>query len=413
VAPTHVSGLLSGVVIKIGIYGLMRVALLLGGAPAWWGWALLGLGMVSGILGVVWALAQHDLKRLLAFHSVENIGIILIGTGVGALGIAYAHPVVAVLGFAGALLHTVNHAVFKTLLFLGAGSVGRATGTRDIDRLGGLATWLPRTAGAFMIGSAAIVGLPPLNGFVSEWLVFRALLETGGARTNLHFAILAAVALALIGGLALACFTKVVGAVFLGVPRDPTIRPTSETPGLTAPVVVLAAQCVAIGVLPVLILPPAFRAAAELAGQVGLPFSDPSAQALTWGAVVLAAVVFVLGVTRAGLVRRKPSRDAATWGCGFQPITPRMQYTAASFAAPLLVVFRAVAGVRAEHTVGAFHTQPTDPILQRMIVPGWHSIRATAARLRALHHGRLSISLLYIVATLVVLLVYLVTTGGG
>jgi len=407
-APSHVSALMSGVVIKMGIYGLLRVVLLLGAPPAWWGWVVLGLGMSSGVLGVVWALAQHDLKRLLAFHSVENIGIILLGMGVGSLGLTYGRPVIAVLGFAGAILHTLNHAVFKSLLFLGAGSVSRAAGTRDIDRLGGLATALPRTAAAFMIGSAAIVGLPPLNGFVSEWLVFRALLETGTARTNLHFAILAAAALALIGGLALACFAKVVGAVFLGKPRDPAIQPIPETAGLTGPLTVLAAACFAIGVLPVLILPSAFRAGGQLAGQVGLLVGDPASTALTWGALALACSVLVLALGRAALVRRQPSHQADTWGCGYQPVTARMQYTAASFAAPLLVVFHAVAGVRTERTAGAFVTHPVDPILERMIIPGWHGIRTAAARLRSLYRGHLSLYLLYIIATLVVLLVYLV-----
>jgi len=166
-APAHVSALMSGVVIKMGIYGLLRALVLFGPPPPWWGWVVLVVGACSGVLGVVWALAQHDIKRLLAFHSVENVGIILLGIGAGALGLAYGHPVIAVLGFAGAALHTLNHALFKSLLFLGAGSVIHATGTRDIERLGGLAREMPTTAAAFLIGAAAIVGLPPLNGFVS------------------------------------------------------------------------------------------------------------------------------------------------------------------------------------------------------------------------------------------------------
>ena len=142
-APSHVSALLSGVMLKIGIYGLLRVLLLLGPAPAWWGWTVLLLGLASAVLGVLWALAQHDLKRLLAYHSVENIGIILLGLGLGALGITYRQPGLALLGFTGAILHTLNHALFKSLLFLGAGAVVRATGTREIDRLGGLARAMP------------------------------------------------------------------------------------------------------------------------------------------------------------------------------------------------------------------------------------------------------------------------------
>src|SRR6266498_4184020 len=161
-APAHVSALMSGVVIKMGIYGLLRTVVLFGPPPPWWGWVVLALGAASGVLGVVWALAQHDIKRLLAFHSVENVGIIMLGVGAGALGLAYGHPLIAVLGFAGAALHTLNHALFKSLLFLAAGSVIHATGTREIDRLGGLARAMPATTATFLIGSAATVGLPPI-----------------------------------------------------------------------------------------------------------------------------------------------------------------------------------------------------------------------------------------------------------
>src|SRR6266511_1794047 len=219
-APAHVSALMSGVVIKMGIYGLLRTVVLFGPPPPWWGWVVLVLGACSGVLGVVWALAQHDIKRLLAFHSVENIGIILLGIGAGALGMAYGHPLIAVLGFAGAALHTLNHALFKSLLFLGAGSVIHATGARDIDRFGGLARRMPTTAAAFLVGSAAIVGLPPLNGFVSEWVVFHALLRGASAGDAMRLAGLAVVVLAFIGALALACFVKVVGVLYLGTPRD-------------------------------------------------------------------------------------------------------------------------------------------------------------------------------------------------
>ncbi|HYT83571.1 MAG TPA: proton-conducting transporter membrane subunit, partial [Gemmatimonadales bacterium] len=257
-APAHVSALMSGVVIKMGIYGLLRTVVLFGPPPPWWGWVVLVLGACSGVLGVVWALAQHDIKRLLAFHSVENVGIILLGIGAGALGLAYGHPLIAVLGFAGAALHTLNHALFKSLLFLGAGSVIHATGGRDIDLFGGVARRMPTTAAAFLVGSAAIVGLPPLNGFVSEWVVFQALLRGGSARDAMQLAGLAAVALALIGALALACFVKVVGVLYLGTPRD-LVATTAREPasGMIRPVVGLAIACVAIGLLPIAVVPAA------------------------------------------------------------------------------------------------------------------------------------------------------------
>ena len=171
-APSHVSALMSGVTIKMGIYGLVRVLTFLGPPPLWWGWLLVSIGLSSGILGVLFALAQHDLKRLLAYHSVENIGIIALGLGVGLLGIREGSPALVVLGFGGGLLHVANHAVFKSLLFLGAGAVLHGTGTREIDQLGGLLKRMPWTAFTFLIGAVAISGLPPLNGFVSEFLIY-------------------------------------------------------------------------------------------------------------------------------------------------------------------------------------------------------------------------------------------------
>ena len=175
---------MSGVMIKTGIYGLLRMLTLLGPPPAWWGWTFLAIGVVSGILGVLYALAQHDLKRLLAYHSVENIGIIALGLGVGVLGISYGNPTMAALGFTGGLLHVVNHAVFKSLLFLGAGSVLHATGTGELDRLGGLLKRMPVTGATFLIGAAAISGLPPLNGFVSEFLIYLGAIAGIGSQAH-------------------------------------------------------------------------------------------------------------------------------------------------------------------------------------------------------------------------------------
>src|SRR6266487_4349854 len=349
-APSHVSGLMSGVVIKMGIYGLLRVVSLLGAPPAWWGWLVLIVGVLSGVLGVVWGLAQHDLKRLLAYHSVENIGIILLGLGVGALGTSYHLPVVAVLGFAGAILHTLNHALFKSLLFLGAGAVYRATGTRAIDRLGGLARRMPLTWAAFLVGSVAIVGLPPLNGFVSEWVVYQALLRGISASDAVQFAGLAIVVLALIGALALACFVKVVGVMYLGTPRHVlAINPHEAAPGMIRPVAGLAAACVVIGLVPIGVVPPALRVGSLVAGLpagtadvIGTTAAG-SATVFTVGLALSLAVAWGLYVS---LSRRGGGRPihAETWGCGYPTPTPRMAYTASSFAAPLLDVFRSFAG---------------------------------------------------------------------
>src|ERR1700720_1821745 len=346
-APAHVSAVMSGVVIKMGIYGLLRVVVLLGAPPAWWGWLVVALGAASGILGVLWALAQHDLKRLLAFHSVENIGIILLGIGAGSLGIAYGHPAMAVLGFAGAALPPLNHALFKSLLFFGAGAVVQATGTRDVERLGGLARRMPGTAAAFLVGAAAIVGLPPLNGFVSEWLVYRSLLPgvaTAGDAARL--AVLAVPALALIGALALACFVKVVGIVFLGHGRDDAaLAGAREAPaGLLGPAFALAAACVVIGLVPALVLAPALQVGAlvghRAAGVAALDLGGLAAAGpMTVFALALAAALMIAWLARLLLVRG-PRAAAPTWGCGYPAPTPRMQYTASSFAArPPLIGF--------------------------------------------------------------------------
>jgi formate hydrogenlyase subunit 3/multisubunit Na+/H+ antiporter MnhD subunit len=412
-APTHVSAVLSGVVIKTGIYGLLRVVTLLGAVPTWWGWLMLVLGGVSGILGVLWALAQHDLKRLLAYHSVENIGIILMGIGVGSLGAAYGHPAVAVIGYAGAILHTVNHALFKSLLFLGAGAVYRATGTRDMEQLGGLARRLPFTWVSFLIGATAIIGLPPLNGFVSEWLVYQGLFRAGQASEALRLASLGVSVLALIGALALACFAKVAGVVFLGAPRTPGAEALPESDrGLRAPMLSLAAACVALGVFAPLGMRPAIRAAVFVSGVSAMAdagVAEVTASG-TWIGGIAAFLFATIGVgwlVRRAVLRRRAVRFDETWACGYVEPTARMQYTASSFAAPLLSAFGRASGTVAHRTADSFATHPLDLVLDRVAMPAWAAIQRAGSRLRPLQRGRLSAYLIYVMAALVVLLVYL------
>jgi len=418
-APSHVSAVMSGVVIKTGIYGLLRVATLLGAPPAWWGWTVLILGVASAVLGVLWALAQHDLKRLLAYHSVENIGIILMGLGVGALGVAYAVPGLAVLGLAGAVLHTLNHALFKSLLFLGAGNVLRATGTRDLERLGGLVRGMPVTWTLFLVGSAAIVGLPPLNGFVSEWLVFQALFQAGFSRTPAELSVFGAAALALVGGLALACFAKVCGVVFLGQPRTEVARAAREvTRGYLVPAAALAAACVAIGLWPWLVLGPSVKVAALITGvprETALELARPAIVAGRWIAVLAALGVVVSALLwwlRAFALRRTSVAAAATWACGYARPTARMQYSASSFAAPILGVFGGISGVTAVRQPSSFETRAANLVLERALVPLWRVLRAASVRLRPIQHGRLQLYLLYLVATVSLLLIYLAVRGS-
>jgi len=419
-APSHVSALMSGVVIKMGIYGLLRVVSLLGAPPAWWGWLVLILGLLSGVLGVLWALAQHDLKRLLAYHSVENIGIILLGLGLGVLGAAYHLPVVAVLGFAGAILHTLNHALFKSLLFLGAGAVHRATGTRAIERLGGLARRMPLTWIAFLVGSVAIVGLPPLNGFVSEWVVYQALLRSGAAEAPIRLAILGVAGLALIGALALACFAKVGGVVFLGTPRSAETGPGREVGvGMLGPMFALALACGVIGVAPVLVVRPALAAGALVAGLPSDGIGTAGAEvlrAMTWIAYLSVALLALLALgwaVWATVTRRRPITRQETWGCGYAQPAPRMQYTASSFAAPLLASFGPMAGVRESRQGDVFETHPKELVLDGVVLPLWVAVQGLAGRLRLIQQGRLWWYLVYLMAALLLLLLYLAAAGGG
>jgi hydrogenase-4 component B len=417
-APSHVSALLSGVMLKTGIYGLLRVMSLLGVVPAWWGWTLLALGLVSGVLGVLWALAQHDLKRLLAYHSVENVGIILMGMGVGALGVAYHQPVVAVLGFTGAVLHSLNHALFKSLLFLGAGAVVRATGTRVIDELGGVGRRMPLTAAAFLLGSVAIVGLPPLNGFVSEWVVFQALLRSAESSGALRIASVAASGLAVIGGLALACFTKVDGVVFLGHSRSRSDRaPVERGLASVGPMGVLAALCLAIGVYPTLAVTPALAVGGSVAAGAVLPAAELAdlgfaLQAVAFVALALILLCALLWLARDLRLARTPAVTSSTWTCAGAPLTARMQYTASSYAAPLLNSFGALSGVRRQSDTTGFHSDPMDLVLDGAVVPAWRQVRRMAHEVRMLQAGRLRWYLLYVILTVLALLLYVGRAPG-
>src|SRR5204863_6943840 len=271
-APSHVSALMSGVMIKLGVYGVLLFGLrLLGGGPAWWGGLVLALGAVSALLGVLYALMEHDLKRLLAYHSIENIGIIFIGVGAGMMFLSYGLPALAVLGFVGGLYHTINHACFKGLLFLGAGSVLHAIGTRNMEEMGGLIKRMPRTALFFLVGACAISALPPLNGFASEWLVFQALLG-GSAIPQPEVAMIMPIAvgmLALTSGLAAACFVKAFGITFLAIPRSPEAERAHEAPrSMLLSMGMLALACVGLGLAPFAIVP---VLGGVLAGLGGLP----------------------------------------------------------------------------------------------------------------------------------------------
>lgn len=433
-SPSHVSALMSGVVIKMGIYGLLRITGLLPVPPSWWGWLVLALGAVSAVLGVAYALGQHDLKRLLAYHSVENIGIIALGVGLALLGRSAGRPEWVALGLAGGLLHVWNHGLFKGLLFLSAGSVIHAAHTREIDHLGGLAKRMPWTAAAFGVGAVAICGLPPLNGFVSELLVYlglfrTALAEPGSGRWAA--AALAAPALAAVGALAVACFVKAFGAVFLGELRSAHGREATEAPrSMLGPMAVLVGGCAAIGLFPWAVAPVLDRAVAAWGmghgawstghgawgGGSALPRVAELAPLSAVGALALgltALLGFGAWWVRARLRRRPPERSG-TWDCGYQAPSARMQYTASSFGQLLVGLFSwALApAVRLTRLAGLFPGQAVfashvpDAVLDRFLRPLFTGAADLLGRARVFQRGRVQAYVAYVLATLIALFLW-------
>lgn len=421
-APSHVSAVMSGVMLKMGVYGLLRVMPLAGPPPPWWGWTLVAVGAVSGIVGVLFALAQHDLKRLLAYHSVENLGIIALGLGLGTLGLAAGLPVMAALGYAGALLHVVNHALFKSLLFFGAGAVVAATGERELERLGGLGRRMPLTARTFLVASAAISGLPPLNGFVSELLIFLGALAGLQASTAAVVvpAGAAIAALGLIGGLAAACFAKAYGVSFLGEPRHP-LTASDPAPPMRLAMSALAALCVLLGLAGAWVVPnlapavagPARLSAFELQLVLGGDVGRVLAALGGLGAFFWVLLLALLRLRRAVLLEREVGASP-TWDCGYAAPSPRMQYTASSFAQPLVELFSGVLQTRqsGERPHGVFPrsahfaTETPEVAEVRVFRPLLAAAARLAERLHFLQHGRVQLYVLYIALALLSLLVW-------
>jgi hydrogenase-4 component B len=445
-APSQVSALLSGVVLKMGIYGLVRMLSLLPWTPAAWGVLVLVLGGASALFGVAFALAQHDLKKLLAYHSVENIGIILMGLGTAMLGRACGLPGLVALGMAGCLLHVWNHSLFKSLLFLGAGSVLRATGTRAIDRLGGLGKAMPWTAALFIAGAVAICGLPPLNGFVSELLVYLGLfhgLVLDGP--GLALAAAAAPALAMVGALAVACFVKVVGVSFLGAARSPEAERAAESPAsMLLPMGIIAVLCVFIGVAPRFLAPlldaavaawngPAAAAsaaagplAAVAAGLAPLPAALPVPSLFDiapLGEVGLASAGLLLIISLAALLfgrsagrARSEAAGRPTWDCGYAAPTARMQYTSSSFARGIVGMFawllrppaepRRLEGYYPGHA--ELRGEVREAVLDRVLMPAFRRLSRVSAWFHRFQQGLTQQYVLYILVALVALLATLV-----
>jgi len=410
-APSPVSALMSGALIKLGVYGLLRTISFLP-PTAGFGIVLMSLGVVGALVGIALALYQRDLKRALAYSSVENVGIALVGLGLGTWAHARGSAAVAVLGYAGGLLHIWNHAAMKGLLFLGAGSVVHATGTRDIERLGGLLRRMPWTAAAVITGAVAIAALPPLNAFVSEWLLYRGLIRAGLERGGWSLPALGGVALlALVGGLAALCFVRLIGVVLLGQPRSDAAREAHEgPPGVVAPVVLLALICVAIALAPGAVVGVLAPLVACLAGtdEVAVAVVRDAVAPLVVCNAALLAILAVVGAIAAALARRAAADE--TWGCGYAAPGPRMQYTGRGFAetvADRLLPRRlrprrdevAPAGLFPERA--SLSTDSTDPLTRGFYEPFLIFWGERFVRLRRFKQGSLHVYLLYILAAAV------------
>jgi formate hydrogenlyase subunit 3/multisubunit Na+/H+ antiporter MnhD subunit len=430
VAPSHISALMSGAMIKMGIYGIVRLSFDLIGEVRWeWGVVVLFIGTASSLLGVLYALMQHDLKRLLAYHSIENIGIILMGLGLSMIFLGTGHRILGTLALVAALYHTLNHALFKGLLFLGAGAVLYRTHARDLDHMGGLIHRMPITALLFLIGCVAISALPPFNGFVSEWLTFQAALQAPALRSGLLRTLIpiAAALLALTGALAAACFVKAFGIAFLGKPRTRRVARAREVPaGMLGAMWLLAALCLLLGVFPSSVIE-AMAPVTQLLVHDALP--SVSAQGWLWltpispqvasysAPFVLAAIVVVFGLGYVFLKRgAAPARSGDAWDCGFGHLTSRMQYTSTAFSQPIRRVFRGVWKVDEQVDMLAnedpiprvtslhydLHTQ--DWSWLRCYVPIGRMVLAAANRIGFIQTGNIHTYLKFSFATLLVFL---------
>jgi formate hydrogenlyase subunit 3/multisubunit Na+/H+ antiporter MnhD subunit len=430
-APSHVSALMSGVMTKVAVYGFVRIAFDLLGPPAWWwGAAVLTLGGITAVLGVLYALMQHDLKRLLAYHTVENIGIIFIGLGLALAFQANGMHSPAALALTAALFHVFNHSVFKSLLFFGSGAVLVATGERDMERLGGLIHRMPLTAIAFLAGSIAISALPPFNGFVSEWLTFQAILVSPGLPQWLLKFLVPAVGamLALSAALAAGCFVKAFGATFLGRPRTGAAQRAQETDvfSLTA-MFVLVALCLIAGILPgtfIDALGPVTQQllGAQLPRQTGLEWFAivPIAQTRSsYNGLLLFLFIVAAAWLAATVIRRFASgalRRSPAWDCGFPDASPLTQYTSASFAQPIRRVFGSVVfHAREEVQIPApgqtlparFHVSMRDLVWDAVYAPVESVVSWTSDRLNKVQFWTIRAYLTLVFGAVVLLLMVL------
>jgi len=432
-APSHISSIMSGVMIKTAIYGIIRfVVFTLGVNSSWWGVLVLILAVISCLVGVIYALMEHDIKRLLAYHSVENIGIILLGVGLAIFFTSRGLPYLAVFSMIAGLYHLINHAIFKGLLFLCAGSVYKATGTRDIEKLGGLIKKMPQTAAYFLIGSMAISALPPLNGFVSEWMTLQAFFlgafnVAGGARLFLG---ICAAMLALTGGLAAACFVKAFGVTFLGLPRSHYARDAKEVSlSMRACMLFLALLTAGFGLLAAVII----RYLAIVSGSAtgvdvsGMSFSlsnftvSPQiGRGIYLSAPLLALVLAALalaGFVVYRLYSKEKVRDRGTWDCGYYNLGPRNEYTATAFSKPFRIAFsffllpyRRTQKIRESfyHVKSFAYETHTTPVFRKFVYdPALAIVLKAAKSMRRIQPGSIHLYLAYIFSAVLLLIIFM------
>ncbi len=411
-APSHISGMMSGVIIKIGIFGILRMLLLIETDFLAVGYVILIVSVISGLYGVMLAIVQHNLKKLLAYHSIENIGIIGIGIGIGCIGKGMGSQILITLGFAGALLHTLNHALFKSLLFYVAGNVYQATHTMEIEKLGGVVKKMPQTAFLFLIAAIAICGIPPFNGFISEFIIYTGLYSwlSEGTILSLLAAIFSTIGLVAIGGLAMICFTKAFGIIFLGTERQALPSDCREVTFIQLlPSYFLAMVIVLIGIFPLIFIKLLAQPVGLFSGSLTI-MTNPSRlnafealQPISWASWLLIFSIIGIYFIRKFQSAKNPIKVSATWGCGYVAPGNKQQFTASSFVRTYSKLFAPVLMVEKEEDIvqgvfpggGKYQTHAHDKLEKGLIDSILKLNKNFMGRFVFLNNGKLQFYILY------------------
>lgn len=419
-APSHVSAVMSAVMLKMGLYGIIRITALLDVTSVWWGGAALIIGSITGIAAIVFAIGQNDIKRMLAYSSIENIGIITIGLGLALLGRSQNQPLWIALGLGGALLHIWNHSLFKSLLFFNAGAIIHASHSRNINQMGGLAKRMPWTMALFVVGAIAICALPPLNGFVSEWLIYCGLFHTLGLAGAPGFPVVAivAVSLAMIGTLAVACFVKLLGTAFLGTPRCDSTADAHDPPtSMIIPMAVMAIGCICIGLFPLLATGFLDKAVNTWASLPENTVSIKTSAPLAWITKMALALVLLVGIITIAfkiLMRNSVVSKAGTWDCGYAQPTARIQYTGSSFSQMLVYLFSFILWPKTKQPnkldlfpmTASFKSTVPDTVLDRIVMPLFNAAGKYLPSLHIFQQGQTRFYVLYILIIVIILLIF-------